>query len=40
VLEALNRSGQTIVMVTHDPHVAARAGRVVTLADGQIRQGR
>jgi len=27
-------------MVTHDPHVAARAGRVVTLADGQIRQGR
>ena len=36
VFEALNRSGQTIVMVTHDPRVAARADRVVTLADGQI----
>jgi ABC-type lipoprotein export system ATPase subunit len=36
VFAALNRSGQTIVMVTHDPRVAGRAGRVVTLADGQI----
>ena len=39
VFEALNRSGQTIVMVTHDPRVAARADRVVTLADGQIGRG-
>jgi lipoprotein-releasing system ATP-binding protein len=39
VFEALNRSGQTIVMVTHDPRVAGRAGRVVTLADGQIARG-
>ncbi len=28
--------GQTIVMVTHDPHAAAWADRVVFLADGRI----
>ena len=34
VLEQLNRSGQTIIMVTHDEHLAQRTGRVVTLVDG------
>jgi len=28
--------GQTVVMVTHDPEAAARADRVVTVADGRI----
>lgn len=28
--------GQTIVMVTHDPNAAARADRVVFLADGRV----
>ena len=28
--------GQTTVMVTHDPHAAAVADRVLFLADGQI----
>jgi putative ABC transport system ATP-binding protein len=28
--------GQSIVMVTHDPHAAAYADRVVFLADGNI----
>ena len=28
--------GVTVVMVTHDPAVAARAGRIVRLADGRI----
>jgi putative ABC transport system ATP-binding protein len=28
--------GQTTVMVTHDPHAAAIADRVLFLADGQI----
>ena len=28
--------GQSIVMVTHDPHGAAYADRVVFLADGNI----
>jgi lipoprotein-releasing system ATP-binding protein len=36
VLEALNRIGQTIVMVTHDERIAKRAGRTVTLVDGKI----
>ena len=36
VLEEFNREGQTIVMVTHDDRIAARAGRVIRLADGRI----
>ncbi len=40
LLGALNRDGQTIVMVTHDPQVAAAAHRIVTLEDGRIRSGR
>jgi lipoprotein-releasing system ATP-binding protein len=35
-LERLNRSGQTIVMVSHDQQVAERAGRIVRLVDGKI----
>ena len=35
VLETLNAAGQTIVMVTHDERIAARAGRIITLADGK-----
>jgi putative ABC transport system ATP-binding protein len=37
LLQALNREhGKTIVMVTHDPHASARAGRVVYLDKGQL----
>jgi putative ABC transport system ATP-binding protein len=36
LLEALNESGRTIVMVTHEPDIAARAHRVVHLRDGRI----
>lgn len=36
MLEQLNRSGITIVMVTHDPRMAAHAGRVEKLVDGAI----
>jgi putative ABC transport system ATP-binding protein len=32
----LHRQGQTIVMVTHEEDYAARANRVITLADGVI----
>jgi lipoprotein-releasing system ATP-binding protein len=35
-LERLNRSGQTIVMVSHDRQVAQRAGRIVRLVDGKV----
>ncbi|HPP25616.1 MAG TPA: ABC transporter ATP-binding protein [Phycisphaerae bacterium] len=40
VLVDLNKAGQTIVMVTHDPQVAASAHRIVTLADGKIKHSK
>jgi putative ABC transport system ATP-binding protein len=37
IFEALNRDrGLTMVMVTHDPDVAARADRIVHLLDGRV----
>jgi putative ABC transport system ATP-binding protein len=36
LLEELHREGATIVMVTHDPELAARAQREVHLVDGQV----
>ena len=37
LLQALNREhGKTIVMVTHDPHAAARAKRTLHLEKGQL----
>jgi putative ABC transport system ATP-binding protein len=37
IFEALNREqGMTVVMVTHDPLVAARTMRTVNLLDGQV----
>ncbi len=36
MLRELNSEGITIVMVTHDPRMAARAGRVMELVDGKI----
>ena len=37
LLQALNRQhGKTIIMVTHDPHASARAGRTVYLNKGQL----
>jgi ABC-type lipoprotein export system ATPase subunit len=35
--ERLNQAGQTIVMVTHDERIAARAARTITLTDGKIK---
>jgi len=35
-LDELNRGGITLVVVTHDPAVAGRADRVITLVDGRI----
>jgi putative ABC transport system ATP-binding protein len=36
LLEDLHRDGATIVMVTHDPQLAARAQRNVHVVDGQV----
>ena len=35
MLESLNGDGMTIIMVTHDPRMSARAGRVVRLVEGR-----
>ncbi len=37
-LQELHKSGVTIVLVTHDAHVALHAARVVRIADGKITQ--
>jgi len=39
-LQELNRSGVTVVLVTHDNHVAKHARRIVTMRDGQIVEDR
>jgi putative ABC transport system ATP-binding protein len=37
LLQALNQQqGKTVVMVTHDPHAAARAGRILYLDKGRL----
>jgi putative ABC transport system ATP-binding protein len=38
LLQSLNQEGQTFIIVTHDPQVAAQTGRTVTLRDGQVVQ--
>jgi putative ABC transport system ATP-binding protein len=40
LLEALNREyGTTIIMVTHDPHAAERAHRIIHLDKGTLSEG-
>ncbi|GAB2478196.1 hypothetical protein GCM10027030_10590 [Luteococcus sediminum] len=36
LLQATVGRGRTLVMVTHDEHVAARCSRIVRLQDGQV----
>jgi putative ABC transport system ATP-binding protein len=36
VFDALNREGRTVVLITHEADVAARARRVIVLRDGRI----
>ena len=36
LFQELNRQGKTIVMVTHEPELAAYTKRIVTLKDGEI----
>ena len=36
LLEGMNQSGLTLVVVTHDLHVASRANRVLIMTDGAI----
>jgi putative ABC transport system ATP-binding protein len=36
VFAALNHAGRTIVVVTHDPSIAARCGRIARIEEGRI----
>ena len=36
VFESLHTQGQTIIMVTHEPDIAAHAARVIVLRDGRV----
>lgn len=38
VFDELRRQGRTLIMVTHDPSVAARSSRVVRLRDGLVER--
>jgi putative ABC transport system ATP-binding protein len=40
VFAALHARGQTVIMVTHEPDIAAHAERVVVLRDGQVETDR
>jgi ABC-type lipoprotein export system ATPase subunit len=36
VFEGLSAEGQTVIIVTHEPDIAARARRIIVLRDGHI----
>lgn len=36
ILTGLYREGRTVIIITHDPGIAARAKRVVKISDGQV----
>ncbi|MNJ72082.1 Macrolide export ATP-binding/permease protein MacB [compost metagenome] len=38
LFEELNQDGRTIVMITHDIHIADRAKRVVHILDGRLTE--
>ncbi len=38
IFEDLNEEGRTVVVITHEPDVAARATRLIRLSDGEIVQ--
>lgn len=38
LFQALHGAGKTILMVTHEPEVAAYAQRIIHIADGRVRQ--
>ena len=36
ILERLNKQGKTVVVITHDPKIAARTQRILYMEDGRI----
>lgn len=39
LFQELNEEGRTIIMITHDKHIAAHAGRIVKILDGVMSEG-
>lgn len=39
LFQQLNEMGNTIVMITHDPHVATSAKRIIKIIDGELFEG-
>ena len=39
LIERMNAEGLTLIVVTHDPAVAKRAGRIIRLEDGRVVEG-
>jgi len=36
LIDQLHKKGQTIIMVTHEPDIAAHCERVIRLTDGKV----
>lgn len=39
IFHSLNEEGRTIIMITHDANIAAHAGRIVRILDGEMDEG-
>jgi putative ABC transport system ATP-binding protein len=37
ILKSLQREGHTVIIVTHDPTIAAETKKIITLVDGQLK---
>lgn len=38
IFSKLNQQGKTIIIVTHDPNIAAKCNRIVKMVDGKIQE--
>ena len=38
ILENINNKGETVIVVTHDPNIAKRARRMLSIQDGIVRE--
>jgi len=38
ILEDINKKGETVIIVTHDPNIAKRAKRILRIQDGEVSE--
>ena len=38
IFSKLNQQGKTIIIVTHDPNIAAKCNRIIKMVDGKIQE--